>query len=30
LRAVHLVRSRSDIVPVMPRFVSAFLEAQFK
>jgi hypothetical protein len=29
LRAVHLVRARSDIVPVMPRFVSAFLEAQF-
>jgi 8-oxo-dGTP pyrophosphatase MutT (NUDIX family) len=29
LYAVHLVRSRSDLVPVMPRFVSAFLEAQF-
>jgi 8-oxo-dGTP pyrophosphatase MutT (NUDIX family) len=29
LCAVHLVRSRSDLVPVMPRFVSAFLEAQF-
>ena len=29
LRAVHLVRSRSGVVPVMPRFVSAFLEAQF-
>ena len=29
LRAVHLVRSRSDVVPDMPRFVSAFLEAQF-
>src|SRR5580698_8509370 len=29
LRAVYLVRSRSDIVPVMPRFVSAFLEVQF-
>ena len=29
LRAVHLARSRADIVPVMPRFVSAFLEAQF-
>jgi 8-oxo-dGTP pyrophosphatase MutT (NUDIX family) len=28
LRAVHLVRSRSDLVPVMPRFVSAFLEVQ--
>jgi 8-oxo-dGTP pyrophosphatase MutT (NUDIX family) len=28
LRAIHLVRSRSDLVPVMPRFVSAFLEAQ--
>jgi hypothetical protein len=30
LRAVHLVRTRSDLVPVMPRFVSAFLEAQFE
>jgi 8-oxo-dGTP pyrophosphatase MutT (NUDIX family) len=29
LHAVHLVRSRSDLVPVMPHFVSAFLEAQF-
>jgi 8-oxo-dGTP pyrophosphatase MutT (NUDIX family) len=29
LRAVHLVRTRSDLVPAMPRFVSAFLEAQF-
>jgi 8-oxo-dGTP pyrophosphatase MutT (NUDIX family) len=29
LRAVHLVRATSDIVPAMPRFVSAFLEAQF-
>ena len=29
LCAVHLVRSRSDLVPVMPRFVSAFLETQF-
>ena len=29
LHAVHLVLSRSDLVPVMPRFVSAFLEAQF-
>jgi 8-oxo-dGTP pyrophosphatase MutT (NUDIX family) len=29
LCAVHLVRARSDLVPVMPRFVSAFLEAQF-
>jgi 8-oxo-dGTP pyrophosphatase MutT (NUDIX family) len=29
LRAVHLVRSTSDIVPAMPRFVSAFLEARF-
>lgn len=28
LRAVHLVRSRSDLVPAMPRFVSAFLEVQ--
>jgi 8-oxo-dGTP pyrophosphatase MutT (NUDIX family) len=29
LQAIHLVRRRSDLVPVMPRFVSAFLEAQF-
>ena len=29
LRAVHLVRAVSDIVPSMPRFVSAFLEAEF-
>jgi 8-oxo-dGTP pyrophosphatase MutT (NUDIX family) len=29
LCALHLVRTRSEIVPVMPRFVSAFLEAQF-
>ena len=29
LRAVHLVRAVSDIVPAMPRFVSAFLEAEF-
>ena len=29
LRAVHLVRSRSELVPAMPRFVSAFLENQF-
>jgi 8-oxo-dGTP pyrophosphatase MutT (NUDIX family) len=29
LAAVRLVRARSDLVPVMPRFVSAFLEAQF-
>ena len=29
LRAVHLVRSTSELVPAMPRFVSAFLEAQF-
>jgi len=29
LRAVHLVRAASDLVPAMPRFVSAFLEAQF-
>jgi 8-oxo-dGTP pyrophosphatase MutT (NUDIX family) len=28
LRTVHLVREASDIVPAMPRFVSAFLEAQ--
>jgi hypothetical protein len=29
LRAVHLVRATSELVPSMPRFVSAFLEAQF-
>jgi hypothetical protein len=29
LRAVHLVRTAGDISPAMPRFVSAFLEAQF-
>jgi 8-oxo-dGTP pyrophosphatase MutT (NUDIX family) len=29
LRTVHLVRGTSDIVPAMPRFVSAFLEAEF-
>jgi 8-oxo-dGTP pyrophosphatase MutT (NUDIX family) len=29
LCAVHLVCATSDIVPAMPRFVSAFLEAQF-
>ena len=29
LCAVRLVRSRSDLVPDMPRFVTAFLEAQF-
>jgi 8-oxo-dGTP pyrophosphatase MutT (NUDIX family) len=29
LSGVHLVRSRSDLVPTRPRFVSAFLEAQF-
>ena len=29
LRAVRLVRSTSELVPAMPRFVSAFLEAQF-
>ncbi len=29
LRAVHVVHTRADIVPDMPRFVSAFLEAQF-
>ncbi|MGA7070757.1 NUDIX hydrolase [Bradyrhizobium sp.] len=28
LRAVHLVRTRTDIVPAMPRFVTAFLEGQ--
>jgi len=28
LRAVRLVRSISELVPAMPRFVSAFLEAQ--
>ena len=30
LRAVHLVRTTSELVPAMPRFVSAFLEAQFR
>jgi hypothetical protein len=30
LRAIRLVRAASDIVPAMPRFVSAFLEAQFR
>jgi len=30
LRAVHLVRSTSELLPAMPRFVSAFLEAQFE
>jgi 8-oxo-dGTP pyrophosphatase MutT (NUDIX family) len=30
LRAVRLVRSTSELVPAMPRFVSAFLEAQFQ
>jgi hypothetical protein len=29
LRAVHLVRATSELLPAMPRFVSAFLEAQF-
>jgi hypothetical protein len=29
LCAVHLVRGVSELVPAMPRFVSAFLEAQF-
>jgi 8-oxo-dGTP pyrophosphatase MutT (NUDIX family) len=29
LRAVHLVRGAGDILPSMPHFVSAFLEAQF-
>ncbi len=29
LCAVHLVRGIDDIIPAMPRFVSAFLEAQF-
>jgi len=29
LSAVHLVRGVSELVPAMPRFVSAFLEAQF-
>jgi hypothetical protein len=28
LCAVHLVRSRSDLVPAMPIFVKAFLENQ--
>jgi 8-oxo-dGTP pyrophosphatase MutT (NUDIX family) len=29
LSAIHLVRSRDDLRSVMPRFVTAFLEAQF-
>jgi 8-oxo-dGTP pyrophosphatase MutT (NUDIX family) len=29
LAAVHLAWARSDLAPVMPRFVSAFLEAEF-
>jgi hypothetical protein len=29
LRAVRLARAADDIVPAMPRFVSAFLEKQF-
>jgi 8-oxo-dGTP pyrophosphatase MutT (NUDIX family) len=29
LCAIHLVRAACDIVPAMPRFVSAFLEVQF-
>jgi hypothetical protein len=29
LRAVHLVRSTAELVPAMPRFVSAFLESHF-
>jgi 8-oxo-dGTP pyrophosphatase MutT (NUDIX family) len=29
LRAVHLVRSRADLSPAMPLFVTAFLEDQF-
>jgi hypothetical protein len=29
LCAVHLVRSTAELVPAMPRFVSAFLEAHF-
>jgi 8-oxo-dGTP pyrophosphatase MutT (NUDIX family) len=28
LHAIHLVRTRSDLVSAMPRFVSAFLEAE--
>jgi hypothetical protein len=28
LRAVHLARRRADIVPAMPRFVTAFLQAR--
>jgi 8-oxo-dGTP pyrophosphatase MutT (NUDIX family) len=29
LRAIHFVRARSELLPAMPRFVSAFLETQF-
>jgi hypothetical protein len=29
LSAIHLVRERGDLTAAMPRFVTAFLEAQF-
>ena len=29
LSAIHLVRDARDLTPAMPRFVKAFLEAQF-
>jgi hypothetical protein len=29
LSAVHLVRDRGDLTASMPRFVTAFIEAQF-
>jgi hypothetical protein len=29
LSAIHLVRERGDLTTAMPRFVTAFLEAQF-
>jgi hypothetical protein len=29
LSAIHLVRKRGDLTAAMPRFVAAFVEAQF-
>ena len=29
LSAIHLVRGARDLTPAMPRFVTAFIEAQF-
>jgi hypothetical protein len=28
LAGIHLVRSRADLTPAMPRFVTAFIETQ--